>query len=76
MNVFSIDVTLSEIQLLRQSLDVITITGKDAKLIASLQIKLETEIQSIQHQLKEAELFKQQELLKAVEIDKKNKGRS
>jgi hypothetical protein len=33
--------TLSELQLLRQSLDVITITGKDAKTVATVQVKLE-----------------------------------
>lgn len=33
--------TLVEMQLLRQSLDVITIVGKDAKTVATLQTKLE-----------------------------------
>ena len=33
--------TLVEMQLLRQSLDVITIAGKDAKTVATLQTKLE-----------------------------------
>jgi hypothetical protein len=33
--------TLIEFQLLRQSLDVITIVGKDAKTVATLQAKLE-----------------------------------
>lgn len=32
---------LMEMQLLRQSLDVITIAGKDAKTVATLQTKLE-----------------------------------
>ena len=47
MNIFSIELTLSEIQTLRQSLDVITIAGKDAQFLAALQIKLESEIQQI-----------------------------
>lgn len=34
-----------ELQLMRQSLDVITIVGKDAKTVANLQIKLEEVIQ-------------------------------
>ncbi len=38
---------LPEIQTLRQSLDVITIAGKDAQFLAALQIKLESEIQQI-----------------------------
>ncbi len=74
MNIFSIDLTLSEIQLMRQSLDIITISGKDAKALASLQAKLESEIESIQVQLKEFELQKQQDLLKALELDKKSKA--
>ncbi len=37
--------TIIEIQLLRQSLDIITISGKDAKTVANLQSKLEEAIQ-------------------------------
>ena len=47
MDIFSIELTLPEIQTLRQSLDVITIAGKDAQFLAALQIKLESEIQQI-----------------------------
>lgn len=47
MNIFSIELTLPEIQTLRQSLDVITIAGKDAQFLALLQIKLDSEIQQI-----------------------------
>lgn len=47
MDLFSIDLTPQEISILRQALDIITITGKDAKTIASLQIKLESEIAEI-----------------------------
>lgn len=43
-----------EMQLLRQSLDVITISGKDAKPVATLQIKLEKVISD--------EIKKQEEL--------------
>lgn len=32
---------LTELQLIRQSLDVITIAGKDAKIVATVQAKLE-----------------------------------
>ncbi len=46
--------TLMEMQLLRQSLDVITIAGKDAKTVANLQIKLEKVISD--------EIKKQEEL--------------
>jgi hypothetical protein len=36
--------TLAELTVLRQALDVITITGKDAKYIAQLQLKLEQQL--------------------------------
>jgi hypothetical protein len=44
-----------EIQLLRQSLDIITITGKDAKTVATLQIKLDQLIQDEKAKLSELE---------------------
>jgi hypothetical protein len=48
---FSIDLTPQEISVLRQSLDTITLSGKDAKFIASLQIKLEQELGEILKQV-------------------------
>lgn len=48
---FSIELTPQEISVLRQSLDTITLSGKDAKFIASLQIKLEQELGEIQKQV-------------------------
>jgi len=51
MDLFAIDLTPQEISILRQALDIITITGKDAKTIAGLQIKLESEIAEIASQL-------------------------
>ena len=47
MDLFSVDFSPNELSILRQSLDVITITGKDAKTIANLQVKLEHEITQI-----------------------------
>ena len=47
MDIFQIELTLPEIQTLRQSLDVINIVGKDARFLASLQIKLENELEQI-----------------------------
>lgn len=73
MDLFSIDLTQTELQVLRQSLEIITITGKDAKFIASLQMKLESELQQIAEMLLAAERQKQQELqdlLKAEESKK------
>jgi len=39
--------TAQDLSVLRQSLDTITLTGKDAKYIASLQIKLEQELEKL-----------------------------
>ena len=62
MEIFSIDLTINEMQLLRQSLEIITITGKDAKFVVNLQLKLEQELAQIQNMLKQAELSRQEEL--------------
>ena len=55
--------TLIELQLMRQSLDVITIVGKDAKTVANLQTKLE--------QILEEETIKQQQLQQTLAKNKK-----
>lgn len=73
MNIFSIDLTVAEIQLARQSLDVISISGKDAKLVATLQIKLETELTQIQNMITQAETKKAAGLQKVLDADKKTK---
>ena len=62
MDLFSVDLTLGELQLLRQSLEIITITGKDAKFVASLQSKLEHELAQITHMLNSSQQKKAQEL--------------
>lgn len=41
MDLINIDLTPGEMSLLRQALDFISISGKDAKFVAALQIKLE-----------------------------------
>ena len=67
MDLFSIDVTLNELIFIRQALDLVTISGKDAKYVANLQYKLENEIAEIQ---KSSEDEKTKALNKAIEIDK------
>jgi hypothetical protein len=67
MDIYSIDVTLNELMFIRQALDLVTISGKDAKYVASLQYKLENEIQEIQ---KANEDEKTKSLKQAIEIDK------
>ena len=44
------DLSLQEIKALKQSLDFIQITGKDAMFIGLLQNKLNTQIQEIENQ--------------------------
>ena len=74
MNIFSIDLTVNEIQLLRQSLDIISIKGTDAKFLANLQSKLESELIQIQEMLHKVEETKQQELQDIVfKEEKKSK---
>jgi hypothetical protein len=52
MNVFSIEnLQLEEIKLMRQSLNVIQITGATAQFVANLQIKLDSEINQIETML-------------------------
>jgi len=71
MNIFSIDLTVNEIQLLRQSLDIISIKGTDAKFLANLQIKLENELLQIQEILKQEESKKQEDLQHVIEKEEK-----
>ena len=59
MNVFTIDnLQLSEIKLLRQSLDIIDIKGASAIFVANLQLKLDGEIREIEIMLQEEEAKK------------------
>lgn len=66
MDIFSIDITPQELAFIRQSLDLVTISGKDAKFVANLQTKVENEMMEIQ---KLKEQAKNKELQKALEID-------
>jgi hypothetical protein len=65
MDIFSIDVTHNELAFLRQSLDVVSVSGKDAKFLANLQTKIETELLQIE-QIKQAEEQKKRESLQQV----------
>jgi hypothetical protein len=62
MELYSIDVTPQELAFLRQSVDLVTISGKDAKFVAGLQTKLEHEMMEIQH-------AKEQQKLEAERLD-------
>ena len=73
MDIFSIDFTVPEIQTMRQSLDLITIAGKDARFLANLQTKLEHELTQISQMLTAEQMKKQEDLQKAIVSDKKIK---
>lgn len=60
MNVFSIDnLTVEEINLLRQSLNIIEIKGASATFVATLQNKLDGELAQIQTMLQQEQNKKQ-----------------
>ena len=73
MELFSIDLTPGELSLIRQSLDIITITGKDAKFVSNLQIKLESEILQIQQLQAQNNTQKKNELKQLLAAEKKKK---
>ena len=60
MNLFTIEnLSLEEINLLRQSLNVIEIKGASAIFVATLQVKLDQEISQIRSMIEEEEKKKQ-----------------
>lgn len=62
MDIFSIDVTYNELLFIRQTLELPTISGKDAKFLAGLQLKLENELLEIDQMRQQAEAEKQKSL--------------
>ena len=48
MDVFTIELSQAEVAFIRQALDLVNIAGKDAKFLAGLQMKIETEMVEIQ----------------------------
>lgn len=67
MNLYTIDLTETEVSFLRHSLELVTITGKDAKFLANLQVKLENELSQIQQLKEKEEELKRQELSRVIE---------
>ena len=77
MDIFSIDFTQVELSFIRQSLDLVTISGKDAKFLASLQLRIENELVQIDQLKKQEEQRKMEELQKVVsQEEKKSKKNS
>jgi len=52
MNLFSVDFSHAELNFIRQALETIPIQGRDAKFCASIQIKLEHELEEITQMIK------------------------
>lgn len=73
MNLFTIEnLSLDEIVVLRQSLNIIEIKGSSAQFIANLQIKLDNEINQIKSLLLEEEKKKQAGIAKIEKAAKAN----
>ena len=66
MNIFSVDLTLNELNFIRQSLETVQISGKDAKFLANLQVKIEHELSEIQRMLNEEEQKKMASLSETI----------
>jgi hypothetical protein len=71
MDLFEINLTFNELTFLRSALDPISIQGRDARFVASLQIKLEQEIEEVKRMLQEAENNKMEDLQDAIKEDQK-----
>jgi hypothetical protein len=69
MNIFSIDLTHPEINFIRQALETVSIQGRDAKFCASLQLKLEHELEEITRMIKEEEENKMLGLQQIIETE-------
>jgi len=65
MDLFSVDFTYNELVFIRQTLELPTISGKDAKFLANLQSRVENELAQID-QMKAAEAQKKAEDLQAI----------
>ena len=71
MIMYPIELTKEEFGLLRQSLDIIQISGKSAKFVANLQDKLDEQLFQIDLNIKMEEAEKLEQL---VALQKKGKG--
>ena len=66
MYIVSIELQPGELNFIRQALDLVTVKGTDAKFLASLQIKLETELAEVQKMMEQEEVSKQEGLKKIM----------
>jgi hypothetical protein len=66
MYIVSIELQPGELNFIRQALDLVTVKGTDAKFLASLQIKFETELAEVQKMIEQEEISKQEGLKKIM----------
>jgi Tfp pilus assembly protein PilN len=66
MYIVSIELQPGELNFIRQALDLVTVKGTDAKFLASLQIKFETELAEVQKMMEQEEVSKQEGLKKIM----------
>ena len=69
MDLCTLDLTYNELVFIRQSLDFPTISGKDAKFLAALQIKFEEGITQFDQTAKKEQEKKTKELQAIIESD-------
>ena len=69
MDIFSIDLTHNEIVFIRQTLELPSISGRDAKFLANLQTKIENELAEIERIKAEEEQKKARDLQAIIEVD-------
>ena len=67
MNIFSVDFSHAELNFLLQALETIPIQGRDAKFCASIQVKLEHELEEIIQMIKTEEENKNVSLQQILE---------
>lgn len=70
MDLFSIDLSHNEINFIRQALETVQISGKDAKFLANLQVKIEHELAAIQKLKQEEEQKKLLSLSQTLDASK------
>jgi hypothetical protein len=76
MNLFAVDFSHAELNFLRQALETVPIQGRDAKFCASIQIKLEQELEEITQMLKAEEESKTlglQQIVQQLDSNQSNK---
>ena len=67
LDIFSIDLSQNEIMFIRQALDLVTVSGKDAKFLANLQTKIEQELLEIEALKLKEQQRKQAELQQVIQ---------